>query len=87
LGSADALAAPRAARFVGIAVGAHDDLSMLAAVGHVEHATTWMSSHARTQRVQRMQVVMSWRIIGSPGRSSPERSARSRPVSGVGSTS
>ena len=40
--------------------------------------TTWMSSQARTQRVHRMQVVMSWRIIGSPGRSSPERSDRSR---------
>src|SRR6266852_410344 len=46
-----------------------------------------MSSQARTQRVHRMQVDMSWRIIGSPGRSSPERSGRSRPSTAVGTTS
>ena len=36
--------------------------------------TTWMSSQARTQRVQRMQSDMSCWIITSPGRSSPWRS-------------
>ena len=36
--------------------------------------TTWMSEQARTQRVHRMQVLMSCWIMGSPGRSSPPRS-------------
>ena len=44
-----------------------------------------MSSQARTHRVHRMQVDMSWRIMGSPGRSSPERNGRSRSATAVDS--
>ncbi len=65
---ADALAAPRAARFVGIAVGAHDDLGVLAAVGHVEHAhdlDVLARPHAAGAEDAGRHVVANHRIAGA----------------------
>ena len=44
---------------VGIAVAADDDLGVLPRMPTSSTPTSWMSSQARTQRVQRIQVLMS----------------------------